>query len=485
MITQLNQLHLLRIMGSPLMRASFLRSLAFAAFSVSCVNASEGPVKVYILAGQSNMVGIGQVTSNAVRWGDEFLDPVLSVYEGDYDSKADYETLTPLKTMVLPSFGGGNPTPFPQGGARIVRGFIQPKVAGVYQFNPGYGESTHNVMVVNGIEAHRKEPGGASVHQPVKLAAGEKVPFKITYLMKQADGLGWTIRLDVPGTLHTVVHQEGRFSYLIDKQGRWGSRDDVWYKGVVTAGANKWLSIGCGAGANQIGPELGFGHVVGDFHEQPVLLLKASQGNRSLSWDFLPPGSERFEIGDTIHGGYKDPQPSWKKGEQPKAGNWYAGKQYDDCFGAAKEVLKNFDQSFPHWKGRGYVIAGFVWFQGHKDTGSDVHAARYEKNLVQLIKTLRKDFEVPAAPFVVATGCGNPGREGTGLQIAEAQLAVDGDKGKYPEFKGNVRSVDVRDFWPDAAKSPKEQGFHYHQNGGTYMQIGEAMGKAMIGLATK
>lgn len=145
-------------------------------------------------------------------------------------------------------------------------------------------------------------------------------------------------------------------------------------------------------------------------------------------------------------------------------------------------MLKNFDASFPHWKGRGYEIAGFVWWQGHKDTGSEAHASRYEQNLVHLIKTLRKDFDAPNAPFVVATGCGNEGREGTGLQIAEAQLAVDGDKGKYPEFKGNVTSVDTRDFWPDPAKSPKNQGFHYHQNAGTYMQVGEAMGKGMVEL---
>jgi len=141
-----------------------------------------------------------------------------------------------------------------------------------------------------------------------------------------------------------------------------------------------------------------------------------------------------------------------------------------------------FDESFPQWKGRGYKIAGFAWFQGHKDTGSEVHASRYEQNLVQLIKTLRKEFNAPDAPFVVATGCGNEGRESTGLQIAEAQLAVDGDKGKYPEFKGNVKCVDIRDFWPDPAKSPANQGFHYHQNAGTYMQIGEAMGQGMLEL---
>jgi hypothetical protein len=458
--------------------------LAFAAFT-GLAPAADKPVKVYVLAGQSNMVGIGQVSSGGVRWGDEFENPVLSVYEGAYDPKADYDALKPVRTLELPSFGGTQPTEYPKGGVRIVRGHIQPKTTGIYQFNPGHGDSEHNIMVVDGVEAHRKEPGAQPVKKPVKLTAGGKVPFKITYLTDGANGLGWTVRLDVPGTLNTLVREEGKFPYLIDKEGNWISRGDVWYKGVVTATADKWLGIGCGAGPGQIGPELGFGHKVGDFHEEPVLILKASQGNRSLAWDFLPPGSERHEVGDTVFAGYKDPQPSWKKGEEPQAGTWYAGKQYDDCFNAAKEVLKNFDESFPHWKGRGYEIAGFAWFQGHKDTGSEVHAKRYEQNLVQLIKSLRKEFDAPNAPFVVATGCGNEGREGNGLIIAEAQLAVDGGTGKHPEFKGNVKSVDVRDFWPDAEKSPKNQGFHYHQNAGTYMQIGEAMGGAMLELLKK
>lgn len=468
-------------MKSKPVSSRLLSLIALASFSTAAL-AADPPVKVYILSGQSNMVGIGQVAGGSTRWGADFTSPVVSVYEGTYDPAADYDTLKPVTTLALASFGGTAPTAYPGGGTQVVRGFFEPKETGLYQFNPGYGESSQNIMRVKGQEVHRQEPGKKSVQKPVQLSKGEKVPFKITYLTANANGLGWYTRMDVPGTLNSVVKLEGKFPYLLDQEGNWASRDDVWYKGVVTATGNQWLSIGCGAGSSQIGPELGFGHMVGNLHEEPVLILKSSQGNRSLSWDFLPPGSGRFEVGDTIYAGYKDPQPSWKKGEEPKPGTWYAGKQYDDCFNAAKEVLATFDESFPHWKGRGYEIAGFAWFQGHKDTGSQVHAERYEQNLVHLIKTLRKEFNAPDAPFVVATGCGNEGREGTGLIIAEAQLAVDGGKGKYPEFKGNVKSVDIRDFWPDPAKSPKEQGFHYHQNAGTYMQIGEAMGRGMVEL---
>jgi alpha-galactosidase len=146
-------------------------------------------------------------------------------------------------------------------------------------------------------------------------------------------------------------------------------------------------------------------------------------------------------------------------------------------------VLANFDENFPHWKERGYEIAGFGWWQGHKDTGSEVHARRYEQNLVRLINALRKDFQAPDAPFVIATiGFGGWEMEGNTLTVANAQLAVSGDKGKYPEFKGNVKTVETRDFWRSAEKSPRNQGYHYNQNGETYLNVGQAMGKGMIEL---
>ena len=444
--------------------------------------ARPGPVKVYILSGQSNMVGIGQVTGGGSRWGKEFIDPVLSAYAGPYDPNADYDKLTPAKTLKLESFGGVNPTPYPGGGTQIVRGFIEHQTTGVYEFRPGYGSSVYNIMQVDGQEVYRREPDKAAVYRHIKLTAGKRVPFRIVYLNDNANGLGWIARVDIPGTLSTVVKQDGKYPHLLDASGNWTIRDDVWYKGLVTATANKWLSVGCGAGSNQIGPELGFGHVMGNHHDEPVLILKSSQGNRSLGWDFLPPGSERFELDGKVYAGYGDSPASWEKGTTPEKINWYAGKQYDDCFKAVHEVLDNFGATFPQWKERGYEIAGFVWWQGHKD-GGGVYADRYEKNLVHLIKTLRKEFKVPNAPFVIATiGFGGWEMQGPHKTIAEAQLAVSRERGKYPEFKDNVLTVEIRDFWKPAELSPKNQDYHYNQNAETYYQVGDAMGKGMIKL---
>ena len=467
-------------------RSFFLRGAMFLfTFALSLLLAGEPeaagkPIKVFILSGQSNMVGAGKVDGGSSRWGSQFLDPVVSVYKGDYEPPplGDYDSMEPIKTLKLDAFGGVKPTPYPGGGVRVTRGFVKVKESGIYEFRPGYGGSMNNVMEVNGKVVHRKEVGQDPIRTEIKLESGKKVPFKITYFSKDANGLGWIVRLDVPGALSTMVKFKGMYPYLIDKNRQWKPRDDVWYKGVVAAVGSRWLGVSGG----RIGPELGFGHAVGNHYEEPVLILKTSQGNRSLSWDFLTPGSKRFEYGGKIYAGYKESPLSWEKGTKPKPINWYAGKQYDDCFGAAHEVLDNFDKQFPHWKGRGYEIEGFAWWQGDKDRYNDGHAVQYEKNLVRLIKTLRKEFKAQDAKFVVAT-LGQTAKDAPSSNdklILDAQLAVDGKTGKYPEFKGNVAAVYTHPLSQGGASNS-----HYNGNAQTYMDVGLAMGEAMVGLIKK
>ena len=438
------------------------------------------PVKVFILMGQSNMVGMGDVSGGSSRWGKQFLDPVVSVYSGEYSPEADYDRLSPIKTMKLPAFGGVRPTPYPGGGTHVVRGHIQMDATGVYRFKPGYQASTHNIMEIDGKEVHQKEVGKDPAYTDIKLTAGKKVPFKMTYLTDAANGLGWVQRTDIPGTLETVVKKDRKFPHLVDDEGNWTVRSDVTYKGVISATGQGPLTVGIQG--NTIGPELGFGHVMGYYDDEPVLLIKASIGNRSLGWDILPPGSERFTYDGRVYAGYKDSPASWPEDTKPEPINWYAGKQYDDFVKATHEVLDDFDKLFPQYKDQGYEIAGFAWWQGHKD-GNPAHASRYEQNLVRLIKTLRKEFDAPQAPFVLGTiGFGGWEMQGPHLTVANAQLAVSGEKGRYPEFKGNVLTVETRDFWRTVDGSPRNQGYHYNRNAETYMLVGEALGRGMVEL---
>lgn len=463
---------------NPICAASLVAAMCLACAAVAHAETKPSvmPIKVFILSGQSNMVGAGKVTGGSARWGAEFVEPVVSVYEGAYDSDADYDAMKPIETLRLEKFGGVNPTPYPGGGTRVVRGFIDPPATGIFAFRPGWGGSTHNIMQVAGKEVYRKEVNEKPVIGEIKLTKGERVPFKVTYTTGDANGLGWMDRLDVPGALTTMVKFGGMYPYLMNDKGQWVARDDVWYKGVVTHTGSRWLGVEGG----RIGPEVGFGHVIGEYEDEPVLVLKTSQGNRSLGWDFLPPGSERYEYDGKIYAGYKDSPLSWDKDTKPEPINWYAGKQYDDCFSAAHEVLDNFDTQFPHWKGRGYEIVGFVWWQGDKDRYNDAHAARYEQNLVHLIKTLRSEFKAPNANFVVATlGQTEKGstEHANEKLILDAQLAVDGTAGKYPEFKGNVATVYTHPLSQGGASNS-----HYNGNAQTYMDVGLALGRAMVKL---
>jgi hypothetical protein len=189
---------------------------------------------------------------------------------------------------------------------------------------------------------------------------------------------------------------------------------------------------------------------VGHVTEAPVMILKSCIGNRSLSWDLLPPGSPSFEFQEVdqktgemktwVYAGYKQSPLRWEKGTQPEPIEWYAGMQYDGDIARAKQVLAELDEYYPGAKQ--YEIAGFFFWQGDKDRYNAGHASRYEQNLVHLIKQLREDFDAPNAKFVCATlGQTERGAEGNEGLILEAQLAVDGKTGKYPEFKGNVATV--------------------------------------------
>ena len=136
-------------------------------------------------------------------------------------------------------------------------------------------------------------------------------------------------------------------------------------------------------------------------------------------------------------------------------------------------MLADLEKYYPGAKE--YEVAGFFWWQGDKDRYNEAHSAFYEQNLVHLIKQLRKDFDAPNAKFVCATlGQTEKGAEGNEGMILEGMLAVDGEAGEYEEFKGNVATVYTHPLSLGGASNS-----HYGGNAETYMNVGEAMGRAM------
>jgi len=140
-------------------------------------------------------------------------------------------------------------------------------------------------------------------------------------------------------------------------------------------------------------------------------------------------------------------------------------------------VLANLDKYYPGAKK--YEVAGFFWWQGDKDMRNAAHCEKYEKHLIQLIQSLRKDFDAPDAKFVTASlGQTKKGSQGGDGKILDAMAAV--AKSDDPELKGKVAFV----YSHPLSKGGSSSG-HYSGNPETYMNVGEAMGKAMVELLAK
>ena len=189
-----------------------------------------------------------------------------------------------------------------------------------------------------------------------------------------------------------------------------------------------------------------------------------------------------------VYAGYKDKPEFWEmdpaKGlktepapwvdKNGKPIDWYAGKQWDTDIGDAKKALADLEKHYPGAKG--YEVAGFFFWQGERDAGNAGHAAHYEENLVRFIKAVRKEFNAPDAKFVLGTiGESVKGSGDNGGKVLEGHLNVDGTAGKYPEFKGNVLTVETRGFWRPVEVSPSGFGYHWNHNGETHYLIGEAV----------
>jgi len=317
----------------------------------------------------------------------------------------------------------------------------------------------------------------SAAEQPIPKPDGKPAdmtkPVQVFLIMGQSNAVG----LGKLPSLEAAVKTKGKYPYLVDDAGAWTERKDVRNVFIMSLKLqhNDWMSV---KNRGAVGLEHGIGHVVGNVVDAPVMILKSCIGNRSLGWDLLPPGSVRFEEGDKVYAGYKDSPDSWPKGTEPKPIGWYAGKQYDDDVAGAKQVLADLKTYYPD--ATKYEVAGFFFWQGEKDGGNPVHAARYEQNLVNFIKAVRKDFNAPNAKFVIGTlGETTKGSSGNGGLVLNAHLAVS-DPAKHPEFKGSVATI----YTNPMAQGGSGNG-HYGGNSEVYMDVGEAMGQAMVELMKK
>jgi hypothetical protein len=310
---------------------------------------------------------------------------------------------------------------------------------------------------------------------------------KVFIIMGQSNTLEMgKVKGDREGSLEYAVKTEKLYPHMVDMAGNWTVRKDVRNLHVMGSGGpgkssvkrNDWLTVSGG----KIGIETGIGHHLGNALDEPVLILKSSIGNRSLGWDLLPPGSPSYEFTDAksgktlVYAGYGQSPLSWEKGTEPKPIGWKAGVQYDGDVARAKVVLRNLGEFYPG--ATEYEVAGFLWWQGDKDRYNAGHASKYEKNLINLIAALRKDFNAPKAKFVCAT-LGQTNKEnakGNEKLILDAMFTIS-DANKYPALKGDVTTV-----YSNPLSMGSSSNAHYGGNAKTYMNVGEAMGEAMVRL---
>ncbi len=327
---------------------------------------------------------------------------------------------------------------------------------------PGQPETT-----ITSADAKRFQEAAWQVHQEVN---GKK-PVQVFILAGQSNMEGQAVvdldgknYNDGKGTLKALMNDPAKaslFKHLKNAKGNWTVRDDVWVRyqrekqpllaGPLSIGFSIYAST---SGKHHFGPELQFGHIVGDHLRSQILLIKTAWGGKSLYKDFRPPSSG---------------------GE--------VGPYYKKMLAEVRLGLDNLKTDFPAYQGQGYELAGFVWYHGWNDGVDPKNAVpQYEENLVNLIKDVRKDLSAPQLPVVIGELTGPwvdaPGAWAT-LRKAQARAA------NRPEFKGNVIFVETRQFVRPAKESPNPgHGHHEFGNAETYFLVGDALGKGMAKLLT-
>lgn len=236
-----------------------------------------------------------------------------------------------------------------------------------------------------------------------------------------------------------------KMKHLKDENGNWAVRDDVAISFKAHDAVRKGgLTVGyTGYGkSSHIGPELQFGHVVGNRFEEPVLLIKTAWGGKSLYVDFRPPSS----------GG--------------KVGPYYT-KMIEEVRAALAEL-----------RGQPYEIAGLVWMQGWNDMCTKPAVPEYAQNLVNLVKDLRQEFDVPGMPVVVGElGNGGPAKPGSSMEAFRKAQAEGAARIR------NARFVTTSGFARPAEMSPNVgHGHHWFGNAESYFLVGDALGRAMLEL---
>ena len=433
-----------------------------AALALSCplpafADTKPKPLKVFILAGQSNATGMARTrTLEHIKMSPETAKQYADVFDKDGNPTtldAVYVTQWMDKEggRLEPKFGG--------------------RVKGGSAFGPEYG---------CGIYLHKElnEPfliiktsqGGKSLNYDFRPPSADKwTPppghpdlIKPEPVEKKAPALAVPAKLDIandwkPEKLHALRRRHLGMDGV--KGAEVGKIGDVYPIYILSASMGKLKGDPFQAGDLILAVDgAGLG-------ENPVDQWRdAFHGSKTLDGDWMMKvtrwragkiESFDFDLCDMLKGGRAGlPQELENMKQAAIEAEKQRGGFYRDMITHVKSVLSDVKKHHPAYDpAAGYELAGFVWFQGWNDMiDTGVYPNRekpggydqYTWLLEFLIRDLRKDLNAPNMPAVIGImGIGGVNAEGNIGNFQKAQLAI----AEKPEFKGNVIAVETGKYW--------------------------------------
>ncbi len=486
-----------------------------SALLASCVGvlpaeAASRKLKVFILAGQSNMVG-----------------------------HANNQTITYMKTgPYVPTVEALMPM-----AKQAVDAELREKKMG----NAADGKEARYKEKANEILAWMKELLEAEEHD-VKRLSDLLVPDVTAAMMddyfKKQDALMSDTTLSrgdrdakLAELAKTIPYATGKRAYLA----AFGECE-----GGAKAGP---AGPGFGASKGKVGPEYGFAMSMEQLTDAPILVIKTSWGGKSLTYDFRPPSAPDFKTtkayadakaaADEARKRYEEAVKNFpqaqekykadlaayeeqmktadektkkklskpKEPAQPRAPQPFsmddAGYCWRNMVEAVGTVLADPGKYHPQYDAaEGYEVAGFVWFQGFNDQFSEEFHGHYTGNMKLFIEDVRKTFKTPAMPFVIGvlgTSRTKAGVDANAVAVAQRAAAA------LPEFKGSVAAVEsylyyTQEIYPiftawgtprwDAVKDQwgrcgSDRPYHYLGSGKFFVRLGDAFASSMAGMMKK
>ena len=264
-----------------------------------------------------------------------------------------------------------------------------------------------------------------------------------------------------PATAPLLKRMQGADGKPAVAEGAWIS----YHTGIGDRNGEGFGKLTTGYGSRQdpakdggkIGPEYTFGLAMDRTFTEPVLLIKAAWGGKSLNYDFRSPSA----------GPYPRTPSDLEKNRNPQENS---GHYYRLMVAHVKKVLADPARVCPAYDPKeGYEIAGFIWFQGFNDMvdgnfypkqpkGAPTNRyAKYSECMAAFIRDVRREFGAPKMPFVIGVmGVGGKDPGDDNLAFREAMAAP----ADLPEFKGNVTAVRTAPFWDEqlgAIQAKKEK----------------------------